>query len=69
MQKLCLVLGCNTFLHWSALQDTTFSNPRDNNKNIWSGMNMFKDLELALCLQVGLLSQLGKNAVFLIAHV
>jgi hypothetical protein len=61
-------VGHNAFLRWSALQDAAFHDPGDNNKKkIWSEMNVSEDFDMALRLQVGNLSQLGKAPVFLIA--
>jgi Glycosyl transferase family group 2 len=63
-------VGHNAFLRWSALQDAAFNDPGDNNrKKIWSETNVSEDFDMALRLQVGVLSQLGRHAVFLIAHV
>lgn len=63
-------VGHNAFLRWSALQDAAFNDPGDNNKKkIWSETNVSEDFDMALRLQVGDLSQLGRHAVFLIARV
>jgi hypothetical protein len=61
-------VGHNAFLRWSALQDAAFHDPGDNNKKkIWSETNVSEDFDMALRLQVGVLSQLGMAPVFLIA--
>jgi len=61
-------VGHNAFLRWSALQDAAFNDPGDNNKKkIWSETNVSEDFDMALRLQVGVLSPLGRHAVFLIA--
>jgi hypothetical protein len=61
-------VGHNAFLRWSALQDAAFNDPGDNDrKKIWSETNVSEDFDMALRLQVGVLSQLGEVLVFLIA--
>jgi hypothetical protein len=60
-------VGHNAFLRWSALQDAAFNDPGDNDKRmIWSETNVSEDFDMALRLQVGGLSQLGKASFFLI---
>jgi hypothetical protein len=47
-----------------------FNDPGDNNKKkIWSETNVSEDFDMALRLQVGVLSWLGKASAFLICHV
>ena len=56
-------VGHNAFLRWSALQDAAFIDPGDdNNKKIWSETNVSEDFDMALRLQVGVLS--GKARQF-----
>jgi hypothetical protein len=53
-------VGHNAFLRWSALQDAAFNDPGDNDKKkIWSETNVSEDFDMALRLQVGVLSQFG----------
>jgi hypothetical protein len=58
-------VGHNAFLRWSALQDAAFSDPGDDNKKkIWSETNVSEDFDMALRLQVGLLSRSGRDRSF-----
>jgi hypothetical protein len=60
-------VGHNAFLRWSALQDAAFSDPGDDGKKkIWSETNVSEDFDMALRLQVGVLSQFGMPSIFLI---
>ena len=60
-------VGHNAFLRWSALQDAAFNDSGDNDKKkIWSETNVSEDFDMALRLQVGVLSHLGKASGFLI---
>ena len=50
-------VGHNAFLRWSALQDAAFNDPGDNDKKkIWSETNVSEDFDMALRLQVGVVS-------------
>ena len=63
-------VGHNAFLRWSALQDAAFNDHGDNNrKKIWSETNVSEDFDMALRLQVGVSSPLGKVSVFLMLTV
>jgi hypothetical protein len=58
-------VGHNAFLRWSALQDAAFNDPGDDDKKkIWSETNVSEDFDMALRLQVGLSSRLGKASIF-----
>ena len=58
-------VGHNAFLRWSALQDSAFNDPGDDDKKkIWSETNVSEDFDMALRLQVWSFVSVGKGIRF-----